>query len=146
MASETTLPTGTEPASNGQPIGNQFPKQGEAETPLLRAARILSGNIRPDDYLPVSNDIVAFVADAEARGGVAMLPEYRQRMLSDLALQAHHAGNIVLSHHTADGVIVLAIGADEIDRVLESLTPDKQALTRSEYPAAIIEDCSHLWE
>jgi hypothetical protein len=61
------------------------------------------------------------VADAESRAGLRTLPEYRQKMISDLALQARHAGNIVISHHTDAGVIVLAVGTDEIDRVLESL-------------------------
>jgi hypothetical protein len=146
MANESTLSTVTEPTSNGQPVGEQLVKQPETETPVQRAVRILSGNIRPEDYLPVSDDIIAFVADGEARGGVTMLPEYRQRMISDLALQAHHAGNIVLSRHTSEGVIVLALGANEIDRILESLPPDKQALTRTEYPAVMIEDYSYLWE
>jgi hypothetical protein len=146
MANESTLPTHTKPTSNGQPPGDQFSKQTEAETTILRAVRTLSGDIRKEDYLPVSDDIIAFVADAEARGGVAMLPEYRQRMISDLALQALHAGNIVLSRHTSEGVIVLALGADEIDRVLESLPPDKQALTRTEYPAVTIEEKILPWE
>ena len=140
MANETTLPIATQPASNGHSPSDKLTKLSEVETPVLRAARVFSGDIRPDDYLSVAEDVIEFVADSEVRTGTALLPENRQKMILDLAFQAHHAGNIVLTHHTPDGVIVLAVGADEIDRVLESLLPDKQSLTRTEYPALMIED------
>ena len=146
MANETTLAAHTDLNANGQPLREPLPKEMEAEAVIVRATRILSGDIRADDYLPISTDIIAFVAEAEKRGGVEMFPESRQLILSDLALQAHYAGNIVLSHHRPDGVIVLAVGADEIDHVLEKLPPDKQALTKTEYPALLIEDRPPLWE
>src|SRR5579872_494008 len=146
MANETIRPTPAKPATNGLLSVRQSQLLAEVDATVLRASRILSGDIQPDDYLPISNDILAFVADAEARTGVQMLSEYRQKMISELALQAHHAGNIVLTHHTANGVIVIAVGVDEIDRILESLPPDKQALTKTEYPAPMIDNPASLWE
>ncbi len=134
MANETILPTAPKPTTNGQSQSEQSTKLVDIESPVLRATRILSGNIRANDYLPVSNDIIDFVAEGEARAGILMLPEYRQKMISELALQAHHAGNIVLSRHTSEGVIVLAVGTDDVDRLLESLSPEQLSLVRIEYP------------
>jgi hypothetical protein len=137
MANETTLPTVPQPASNGQPIGEQLAKQPETETTVIRASRILSGDIRPEDYLPVSNDIIAFVADGEARGGVAMLPEYREKMILDLALQAYHAGEELLVRYTPEGVIVLTAGS-AVDVLWDQFTPEQKALVSFAYPATLI--------
>ncbi len=111
-----------------------------AESPLARAARILSGNIRPDDYLPVSEEDVAFVDGSEARTGIKLLPEYRRKMISCLALQEHHGGNEVLTFHTLDGVIVLAAGGDEVDWIAKSLPREQQSRTVIEYPPGLFDE------
>lgn len=104
------------------------------ESLQTRIARILTGDIRPDDYLPVPDEVITFVDRAEARGGVKLLPEYRRRMISQLALQHHHAGTEVLVRHAPDGVIVLATGPDEVDQVAQTLSPEQQALVSVEHP------------
>jgi len=134
MTNETALPNVSESASNGQPSTSQFPPDSEAEAQFLRAARILSGDIRPDDYLPVSEDIIAFVADSEARAGIQMLPECRQKMISDLALQANYSGEEILVRYTSVGVIVLGAGS-AVDVLWGHLTTEQKSLVSFAYPA-----------
>jgi hypothetical protein len=137
MANETILPTPQKPTLNGQSTGEQSTKLTDIETSVLRAARILSGDIRESDYLPVSDDIISFVANAEAQAGVQMLPEYRQKMILDLALQAHHAGDIVLVRYTPEGVIVLEEGS-AVEILWDQLTTEQKALVSFSFPATLI--------
>jgi hypothetical protein len=112
-----------------------MPALPTTEPPFLaRARRILAGDIRPEDYLPVADDIIAFVDGSEARTGIKLLPEYRQLLIDTHVLQEHHAGDIVLCRHTPDGVIVLAAGPNAVDDLSNDLTPDQQTLTTIEYP------------
>jgi hypothetical protein len=106
------------------------------ESLVARARRILSGSIHHDDYLPVDVETIEFVDGGAKQARVALLPEARQKMIAELTLQEHHAGGLVLTHRTPDGVIVLAVGARNVDRVSEALTPQQQSLTRMENPAS----------
>lgn len=137
MPDERTIPATADPTANGH--------TAVAESPLARARRILAGEIRPGDYLPVPDDVIAFVDAAEAQGGVKMLPEYRQLMIDDLVLQHHHAGDIVLCRYTADGVIVLAAGPDHVHTLEDSLSRDQLAQARVAYPASDAELQNRPW-
>lgn len=110
-------------------------KNGKAESLVARAKRILSGDVHRDDYLPVDAETVAFVDSEEKQIGIRLLPEARRVLITELILQAHHAGENVLTHHTPEGVFVLAVGLDDANRVSSELTPQQQSLTRLEIPA-----------
>lgn len=100
-------------------------------------ARILSGQIEAEDYLPTPDEVKRFVSDEEARVGIQMLPKARQDLVSELTLQTHHAGQEVLVRYTPSGVIVLAAGAN-VDRVWEHLTSEQKALVSFAYPSTMI--------
>lgn len=127
MPDERTVPTGAEPTANGH--------AAVAETPLARAKRILAGDIRPGDYLPVPDDVIAFVDAAEAQGGVKMLPEYRRLMIDDLVLQTYHTGDEVLIRKTPQGVIVLAAGPDDVEELYTTLPRELVANIQFYYPS-----------
>lgn len=116
-----------------------------AESLLARAIRVLSGDIRPDDYLPVSPEDIAFVDGSKARSGVTLLPEYRRKMISSLALQEHHAGNEVLTFHTLDGVVVLGAGEDQVDSLLAGIPSDLHSRTVLEYPPSDEQFLNRSW-
>jgi hypothetical protein len=108
----------TQPAApvNGAPA---------AEPWLARAERILSGDIRPDDYLPVTPE-VARAAGFEMsfarshRGEPA--PEVEGRQLRQALLGFHHGGEDLATLDTDAGVIVLAVGHPQI-RELWTVVP-----------------------
>jgi hypothetical protein len=73
----------------------------------------------------------------EARVGVQLLPEARQKLYSELALQFHHAGQELLVWHTPSGVIVLAAG-DDVDPLFDQLTKEQKAIIPFAYPSPLI--------
>jgi hypothetical protein len=100
---------------------------------IAEVARILLGDIRPEDYLPITEEIIKFVSTEEARVGVQLLPEARQKLYSNLTLQVHHKDQEVLVHYTPSGVIILAVG-DDVYPLLEQLTKEQRALVTFAYP------------
>jgi hypothetical protein len=119
------------------------PRMNSAEATLIerraplaleRAFRVLKGDIRCEDFLEVPEDILSFVEGGEMRTGVRMQPASRRQMIVDLALQHHHAGDIVLCYRTDDGVIVLAAGPEAVASVSKSLPIDMQGRVSIEYP------------
>jgi hypothetical protein len=74
-----------------------------------------------------------------------LLPEYRRKAISSLALQEHHAGNEVLTFHTFEGVIVLAAGPDEVDAVITGIPPESRARTVLEYPPSDEQFLNRPW-
>ena len=104
---------------------------------VAEVTRILSSQIRPEDYLPVPEEIVKFVSMEEVRVGVQLLPEARQKLYSELALQFHHTGQELLVWHTPSGGIVLAAG-DDVDPLFDQLTKEQKAIIPFAYPSPLM--------
>jgi hypothetical protein len=104
---------------------------------IAEVTRILSGDIRPEDYLPVTEEIAKFVSEHEARIGFQIHPEARQKLYSELALQVHHRDQEVLVKYTPSGVIVFAAGSD-VDPLWEQLTKEQKSLVTSACPSSMM--------
>ncbi len=106
---------------------------------IVRARRILSGDIRPDDYLPVTPEVEESVArdlagmrddirkDVEAGRIPAMFEldpcvEIGQR--TTRLLSAYHAGELVVSTTDHTGTIVLAAGVENCAALLDAFPYD----------------------
>lgn len=103
-------PTETATAAPEAPVGAGEPVPDF----VARAARILSGDVRPEDYLPVPDEVRAAVADSarqlEAENGFPVSDAEKRRWLSNWTLWHHHPDDVVLVRHTDRGVLVLAVG------------------------------------
>jgi hypothetical protein len=108
------------------------------ETVVERAKRILSGGVRDDDYLKASADLRARVDEETSHISTAnkieLPPETRQWMLDNYTLQHYHSGREVACWRTGTGVIVLAAGAEEVNEVLNAITPEQRNNIVIEYP------------
>ena len=89
---------------------------------LARARRILGGDIRPDDYLPVASEVSALVAEELAqlreREFIDASDDFRVRLVNQWALQYSYGGQPVACRRTDRGVIVFAAGTADIQRFL----------------------------
>jgi hypothetical protein len=106
---------------------------------VTRWDRILGGRIEPTDYLTLPPDAMAWVehelAFAEARlKGIPLDPDYRRDILQDRALDYHYGGKMVATLHRPDGVIVLAVGIDEIALLYRTVTGERRAGIGTEHP------------
>lgn len=99
-----------------------------AEPAWDRAARILSGDVRPGDYLPETPLVTARVArdleHARARGKAfgfegEFSPEVERRQRDAWLLVAHHPGEHVAYLQDDTGVVVVMTGLDEIGQILD---------------------------
>ena len=85
---------------------------------LARATRILSGDVRPDDVLPVTPEVArnvdAFVQDLRTNfhtdPDAKRIAEYRSRILLDF----HHPGESITYLEAPSGPVVLAVGLDQV--------------------------------
>ena len=90
-----------------------------------RAARILAGDIRPGDYLPITDEIRAKTARdmefAYARGkkyGITEFdPEVEQRQRDQWTLICHHAGEMLAYIKDDRGYLVLASGWPTVEEL-----------------------------
>ena len=91
---------------------------GVTEGFVTRARRLLAGDVRDADYLPVPDEVAVAVADeiqrVEQAEGFIVAPIGKQRLLNDWTLLHHHLRDVVLARITDRGVLVLAVGDDEI--------------------------------
>jgi len=105
---------------------------------LARAERILKGDIHPDDYLPIPDELVAEVGAHYQRvaeeSGVIATEEARRRTLMDWTLTYHFGGQLVLLRRTDQGVIVLAVGPEEIGAVETAFKVDARSGFGREVP------------
>ncbi len=102
---------------------------------LARARRILGGDVRPDDYLPVTPEVqagvdldLAFLAEHVRKQfeagripeafGVHPATAVRQR--NDRLLSFHHGGQNVACLEDENGVIVLAVGLEQGRAILDA--------------------------
>lgn len=100
-----------------------------AEPPYLaRARRILSGDIRPNDYLPMTPEVRHRVdlsmewARARAKGQ-PLPPDDQPQQIRQELLSFHHGGDILSYVEDEHGVIVLAVGHDQLEVVLREFGP-----------------------
>lgn len=90
---------------------------------MARARRILSGDVRPDDYLPVTPEVRRAVDEAmthyrERGQGQEPAPEVKPRQLLQELLSFHHGGRDICYIQDERGVIVLATDLPRIAEVL----------------------------
>jgi hypothetical protein len=110
---------------------------------LTRARRILTGDIRPDDYLTVTPEVQRRVAlclqYAKARGnGQLLAPEVEPRQLRQEVLSFHHGGQNIAYIEDDRGVLVLAVGLEQMRSVLETF------LSRTSRTITV--DAPFLWD
>lgn len=99
------------------------------QTMLDRARRVLSGDVRPDDYLPVTPEVRA-AADFEldhlrTHMKLDIVPEEAARQLRGWLLSFHHGGETIVLVEDNSGVVVLAAGEDEIAALFRTLPDDR---------------------
>ena len=86
---------------------------------VARARRILAGDVRPEDYLPVTPEVRhrvdLFMDWARARAGDQPPPdpEVEERQLRTELLAFHHGGVNLAYIEDARGVIVLGVGLEQ---------------------------------
>jgi hypothetical protein len=107
------------------------PADPELAAILERAGRILGGDIRPHDYLPVTPQVEKAVerdmAYARSRAdGREVLPAVEARQLRERLLSFHHAGITVCYIEDGRGVIVLAVGLHRIAPVLRAFAAGRR--------------------
>jgi hypothetical protein len=129
-----TLIRSDDPQLRPTPASNQY---CYVPFKIAEVTRILSGDTRPEDYLPVTEEIKEFVNKEEARIGFQIHQEARQKLYSELALQVHHRDQEVLVKYTPSGVIVLAAGSD-VDPLWEQLTKEQKTLVTSACPSSMM--------
>ena len=96
---------------------------------LIRARRILDGDIRPEDYLSVTPEVCRrvelFLDAANARGnGQALAQEVEPRQMRLELLSFFHGGQNIAYIEDGRGVIVLAVGLEQSSALIEHL-PEK---------------------
>jgi hypothetical protein len=116
--------TPTTPAAGGEPAF------------LARARRILAGDIRPEDYLPVTPEVeagvkldLAFAAEHIRKQFEAgripavfeVSPETAIRQRNERLLSFHHGGQNIACIEDEKGVIVLAVGLDQTGALIEAI-------------------------
>lgn len=102
---------------------------------LARIDRILAEQESPP-LMKTPPEVQAKVNPEAARLAQWMTPEALQRMTDDFNLQYHYGGNDVLTWQSPQGLVVLAVGYDQIGRVLDHLTPEQNlaVCTRFAHP------------
>jgi hypothetical protein len=124
LTPETASPATCEPRTT--------PSFADESAFLTRAERILAGNIRAEDYLTVPEAIRSAVANEAVRliedMGFKISDEFGTRMRNDWTLQFIHGGQPVACRRTDVGVIVFAVGTEEIRTLLERFPrPDQRS-------------------
>jgi hypothetical protein len=102
------------------------------------AARIVANDIHPEAYLPTPPEVLEAVEREVARlktiDGIEVDPSTQRRMLADSTLYYHFAGREIACKRTDRGVIVLAVGPDEVNAMLNAIPPDQRPGVVIEYP------------
>ena len=99
---------------------------------LVRAERILSEGHRPNDPLPIPHEL-RDAAECEL-GTKPVPPAEFWKSLLDATLRHHHAGQQVVTKRWPKGVIVLAVGCDEVAEFLAHFPPDRRVGATIETP------------
>jgi hypothetical protein len=114
-------------APPGAPTPTDTPAPAEPAY-LARARRILAGDVRAEDYLPVPDTVRADIDDLFHRfaleHGTEATPESYQFALNRAVLNHHHGSDVTLARLTDRGVLVLAVTDELIWPVRERLLAD----------------------
>ncbi len=85
---------------------------------------------KPRGLLPVPPEVAELVARDEAecirRHGTGFSPEARQRILDDNVLNWYYDGSFVAYRRTPQGVEVLAVGSDEVNKFRKEYPLDER--------------------
>lgn len=124
-------------ATPDRPRPAAVPDPADAEAARWR--RILGGEIAPTDYLPVTPEVTraveAALAFARTRlGGQEPDDAVRVKLLQDYTIGVHHGGRMVATLRRPDGVIALAVGLDEVGRLVRTLPPGSRSGFAIEHP------------
>src|SRR5262245_17624155 len=120
-----------EPQEPPPPI--ELPPPTEEELAYLaRIDRILAGQ-EPPPLMTTPPEVEQIVNRLVARLD-EVLPEERQRVADDLNLQYYHGGNPVLTWQTPKGRAVLAVGLEQIQRVLDHLSDEQRLQVLEQFP------------
>jgi len=108
---------------------------------LARAERILGGDIRPEDYLPVTDEIESVVQQSirtlvKYQPEIIVNDEGTELLRRDTTLGYYCGGKSVLARSGDGGVIVLAMGGENVQFVYRHVSPDKWAGFGIKYPTA----------
>src|SRR3954468_17903713 len=78
---------------------------------------------KPRGLVPVPPEVAEWIADLEARvireHGAPIDPEARQRILDDWTLNYYYDDAYIAHRRTPQGVEVLAVGREEVDKYLD---------------------------
>jgi hypothetical protein len=117
-------PDTAEPVANGQAA------RPDLDAALARARRILEGDIRPDDYLPVTPEVKRLtdreMGYARARGAAAgytgeLDPAVEVRQLRQNLLRVHCRNQHIAYIKNDTGVVVVITGLEETGEMLRRL-------------------------
>lgn len=120
----------THAAADADPVANGHASPSDLDADLARARRILEGDIRPDDYLPVTAEVKRLTDReldwARARGVAAgfageLDPSVERRQLRQNLLRVHCQKQHVAYIEDATGIVVVITGLDEIGAMLRRI-------------------------
>jgi hypothetical protein len=126
MPNDTPIPLADPVVPAEPPHPPADPRLAEA---LERARRILSGDIRPEDYLPVTAEVrrltdreMDWARERAVAAGYAELdPCVERRQLRDNILRVHCQKQHVAYIEDDAGIVVVITGLDEIGEMLRRL-------------------------
>ena len=105
---------------------------------VARAQRILTQEERAEDYLIIPDEVRGAVDVEVARlrveDGIEPDSATQQELLADSTLRHHFAGREVACARIPQGVIVFAVGSDEINAFLAAIPPAQRRNVALEYP------------
>ena len=119
-----------------QAEGASVPSPPEGPIPVERLRqikRILAGE-EPGEPVPVPQDVQVIVDQWLGELDFEVTPEARERITQDVTLQYYGGGRPVACMRTPRGVILFAIGGDEVYQYLETFSPQERWSARIEHP------------
>lgn len=130
----STGTTGTEPVAPRSKTGRP-----SREPHLEYVARVLGGGARDEDYLPVPDEVRRGVAldmeVARARApGMEFVPEVEARQLRQRLLAFHHDFQNIAYLEDDRGIIVLAVGGEEVGQLIDHFPNRYEAGVRFTIP------------
>ena len=135
------LQTAVTSTAASYPLPSAMPRSEQSpagEMLVARAKRILSNGAETSDYLAtppeVTTQVDREISDIIKSSGVEIPPETRQWMIDNYALQLAYSGREIACWRTGKGVVVFAVGADEVRTFLQQIPGDQRPDVAIEYP------------
>jgi hypothetical protein len=117
-----------DPAPRGKPLPDF----------LARAMRILRGDIRPEDYLQVTPEVQRAtdfeMAHVRSHLKLEPPPEAIAHQLKGWLLSFHHGGQNIIYIENEKGVVVLAVGSDQVRALFRGVPHELQVGLNSDVP------------